>query len=115
MATVLSTDGILRNFTFEDFKQYGPGTSQPAAVLNTIAPTTVVHPAPNTTITLTGTGFKEGAYAKTATVNLATTFVSSTQLTAVIPAAQLLNAGASQITVVNPDAPASGSKTFTVT
>ena len=115
MGAVLSTDGILRNFTVDDFKQYGPGNSQPAAVLNTIAPTTVVHGAPNTTITLTGTGFKEGAYAKTATTNLATTFVSSTQLTAVLPASMLNGAAASQITVVNPDAPASGSKTFTVT
>ena len=55
MVAVLSSDGILRNFTGEDFKQYGPGTSQTAAVLSTIAPTTVVHPAPDTTITLTGT------------------------------------------------------------
>jgi trimeric autotransporter adhesin len=116
--TVLSTDGILCNFTADDFEAFGIGggaPTQPAAVLSSIAPTGVAKGAPNTTITLTGTGFVAGAVAKIVATNLATTFVSATQLTAVIPTAMLANTSSYSVTVVNPSAPASGSKTFTVT
>jgi len=115
---VLSEDGILRNFTYDDFEAFfgeGGGEEYPAAVLTTVAPATVAHGAPNTTITLTGTGFVSGAVVKAGAASLATTFVSATSLTAVIPAASLVTAGTLQITVVNPSAPASGAKSFTVT
>lgn len=112
----LSTDGLLRNFTVDDFTAFiGTNPGPDAAVLSTIAPATVAHGAANTTITLTGTGFKNGAVAKAGATSLATTYVSATQLTAVIPAANLVGAGTINITVVNPGAPASAVKTFTVT
>lgn len=115
---VLSEDGVLRNFTYEDFEAFfgeGDTPTNPAAVLTTVAPATVAHGAPNTTITLTGTGFVSGAVVKAGATSLATTFVSATSLTAVLPAAGLVSAGTLQITVVNPGAPASGAKPFTVT
>jgi hypothetical protein len=114
----LSVDGILRNFTVDDFTAFlgaGPGVDPVTAVLSSIAPTGVAKGAPDTTITLTGTGFQHGAVAKTGVTNLATTYVSKTQLTALIPASMLTNTASSNISVVNPGATASGSKTFTVT
>jgi IPT/TIG domain len=117
---VLSEDGILRNFTAEDFVALwggdgGDGEENPAAVLTSINPNTVVHPAPDTTITLTGTGFVSGAVAKSAATSLATTYVSPTELTAVVPADRLDAVASFSITVTNPGAPPSDPQTFTVT
>ena len=117
MAT-LSTDGKLRNFTVADMQAYigqGPGPDQPAAVLSSIAPTTIARGAPDTTITLTGTGFVSGAVAKIGTLSLATTFTSATSMTAVIPAASLVGPGTLNVVVKNPSAPVTAAKPFTVT
>jgi hypothetical protein len=70
----------------------------PVPVLNSIAPTTVT--AGSFTITATGSGFAGGAQVLLAGSPLATTFVSSTQLTATGTAA---SAGNFAVTVSNPN------------
>ena len=55
-----------------------------------------------TTITLTGTGFNSDCEARWNGAALATTYISPTQLTAVIPAGNLTTAGTYSITVVCP-------------
>lgn len=62
MAPVLSEGGVLRNFTAPDFEAFGQ--TKPAAVLTSITPTSVGKGASDTTITLTGTGFVDGAVVK---------------------------------------------------
>jgi hypothetical protein len=76
--------------------------SNPVPTLSQISPTAVAAGSPDTTLTLTGSNFLS-----TSTVNfngtpVATTFQSATQLSAVIPAADLATAGSGAITVVNP-------------
>jgi FG-GAP-like repeat/IPT/TIG domain/Beta-propeller repeat len=72
----------------------------PAPTLTSISPTAVRVGSANTTLTLSGTNFLASS---TVTLNgtaLATTFVSATQLTALVPAADLTLPGTKTITVV---------------
>jgi len=54
------------------------------------------------TLTVNGTGFLSGATVNFNGTSLATTFVNSSQLTAIVPAANIASAGTASITVVNP-------------
>lgn len=88
----------------------------PAPSATALAPLGAVLGSPATSLTVTGTGFVSGAKIVFNGVDLATTFVSSTSVTATIPAAQLAAAGTFSVTVVNP-APGGGATTplsFTV-
>jgi len=68
-----------------------------------------------TTITVTGQGLVRGAVVKWNATALTTTWVSLSQLTAVIPASLLANVGTSTITVIDPNNVAvGGSQRFTV-
>ena len=55
------------------------------------------------TLTVNGANFLPGAVVNWNTTALATTFVSSTQVTAAVPASLAASAGSASITVVNPD------------
>ena len=66
-------------------------------------------------LTVNGSNFVSGATAQWGTTALTTTFVSATQLTAVVAAAQIATAGAVAITVVNTGPISSSAATFTVT
>ncbi len=72
-----------------------------ALALGAIAPIAVVAGSADTTITATGTNFSATSVVNANGTPLATTFVSATQLTAVIPAAQLANAGTLSVTVTD--------------
>ncbi len=72
--------------------------------------------ATDTSITVTGTNYESTSVVQWAGTSIATTYVSSTQLTAVIPAANLTTAGTFSVTVRNTTTNAvSNSITFTVT
>jgi hypothetical protein len=80
----------------------------PAATLTSISPTSANSGDPDLPVTIIGSGFFSGAgiqFANTST-SLAslipTTFVSSTKLTAVIPASAIALPGSFSISVVNP-------------
>ncbi len=79
----------------------------PGPTLTSLSPSQVGAGAPDTTLTLTGTGFVSASVVKSNGANLATTYVSATTLRAVVPAAQLATAGSLAITVTNP-APGGG-------
>ena len=57
--------------------------------ITSLTPNSTVVGSPDTTITITGTNFYSGSVVNGARTNFTTTFVSPTQLTAVIPAAYL--------------------------
>jgi hypothetical protein len=59
-------------------------------------------------IMLVGTNFLQGSIAQLGQTILSTTYISPTQLTAVIPAAALMNGGTYNLAVFNP-APGGGS------
>jgi photosystem II stability/assembly factor-like uncharacterized protein len=81
----------------------------PAATLTSISPTSAKSGDPDLTLTLTGTSFFNGASVQF--VNSSTffsnlfpsTFVSTTQLTAVIPASAMALPGSFLVSVINPN------------
>ena len=89
-----------------------PGLATSAAANFTVANLTpvVVNMTPNVAtsgdpalnISITGTGFLSTSTVQFSGVSIPTTFVSSTLLTSVIPAASLATAGTVAVTVVNP-------------
>jgi uncharacterized protein (TIGR03437 family) len=95
--------------------------SQPAAFavgsppsIASLLPSSVKAAGPDFTLTVTGSGFSSGAVVQWNRTALATTFVSNTQLTAIVPAASTLNSATAQVMVVNPDSGASNLLPFTV-
>lgn len=76
--------------------------ANPVPTLSSISPSTIDAGSANTALTVSGTGFARQSAVMLGSSALATTFGSSTQLTVVIPAAQLANAGTLAVTVVTP-------------
>lgn len=70
--------------------------------LVSISPNAVKAGSADTTITVTGTNFASGSTVKLGSNNLTTTYVSSTQLTATVPAASLTSMGWSNVSVSTP-------------
>ena len=93
----------------------GGGTSQsvnnqsPAVTpaITSISPNTSVAGGAAFTLTINGTNFVATSIVNFGGSAVATTFVNSTQLTAVIPAASIVSTGAPPVTVTNP-APSGG-------
>jgi len=86
-----------------------------APVLSSISPTSAPAGSAATTLTFTGSNFVPGATAYFNSTVLVTTYVSTQQLTAMLPASSLTTAGAYAVTVKNPDtAGLSGSQSFVV-
>jgi hypothetical protein len=84
------------------------GGLYPTAIVTSLSPQSANSGGPGFTLTVNGTNFLNGAYVlfydpgSAATQQLATTFVSSTQLTAAVPASAILFPGTYQILVYNP-------------
>src|SRR5207248_11656935 len=66
------------------------------------------------TLTVNGTSFVSGSKVNWNGTTLVTTFVSSTQLTATVPASLIATAGTASITVVSPCGGTSNAVTFTI-
>jgi hypothetical protein len=94
----------------------GEPVNNPAPTLTSISPNSITAGSPDTTIALTGSSFVNGSTADFNGTAITTTFVSATQLTAVIPASDLATGGTDMITVVTagPGGGASAAQTFTV-
>ncbi|HJX18077.1 MAG TPA: S8 family serine peptidase [Acidiferrobacterales bacterium] len=83
--------------------------------LSTISPTSAIAGAAAFTLTVNGVNFESGAIVRWNGTDRATTFVSATQLTAAITAADVAAAGTTTVTVFNPVASiTSGGLTFTI-
>jgi len=103
---------------------YGSGRSielpfvicgNPVPAITSLSPATATAGGAAFTLTVTGSGFVNGAVVRWNGANRLTTFVSDTQLTAAIPATDIATAGTASITVVNPNPDAvSGAATFTI-
>lgn len=78
--------------------------------VTSVAPPRWVEGSGDTTITVNGTGFVNGSTVQFNGQPLATTFVSGTQLTAVVPAADMSEEGTGSVTVVTPG-PGGGTST----
>lgn len=73
-----------------------------APTIVALTPSSVVSGSPDRTVTITGTGFVPSSTVKSNGVNVVTTYVSATQVTAVVPANQLMYPGSVSLTVTSP-------------
>jgi hypothetical protein len=90
--------------------------SNPVPTITAINPSSAVAGSGGFTLTITGTNFVNSSVVRWNGSDRPTTFVSSTQLTAAIPASDVATAGTANVTVFNP-APGggeSGAATFTI-
>ncbi|MCK9517623.1 MAG: IPT/TIG domain-containing protein [Dehalococcoidia bacterium] len=95
----------------------GGGADNPLPLLTAISPTSAPAGSPDVTLTVTGTNFVDGSVVQWAGAPLATTYVSATKLTAIVPAAKLAAEGTAEISVVSPapgGGPSVAKKTFTI-
>ncbi len=91
--------------------------SNPVPAITTLSPSTVAAGSAAFTLTVNGSNFVATSQVKFNGANKTTTFVSATQLTAAITAADVNTAGTPAVTVVNPTpgGGTSNSVTFTIT
>lgn len=89
----------------------------PTPTLTSLSTSTAAEGHSSLTVTVNGTNFLSSSVVQWNGVALPTNFVSSTQLTATIPAADLAEEGTATVSVVNPTpgGGASNGQTFTVT
>lgn len=106
------------NFSFEieNFTTSSVTVLNPAPLIATLAPASTLVGSSNLTLTVTGSGFLNGAVIQWNGSPRTTQFVSSTQLTADIPSLDFANAGIVSVTAVNPSPTVgpSAAGTFTV-
>jgi YVTN family beta-propeller protein len=84
-----------------------PPPPPPTPTITTISPNSAVAGGAAFTLTINGTNFVAGSMVNFGGSAPATTFITSTQLTAAIPAASIASAGTMAVTVTNP-APGGG-------
>ena len=112
-ASDLTTAGTYNITVFNPTPGGGTSNAQLLTVNNPLPTTTIISPTTNTvgdaafTVTVNGTNFLPSSVVNFGGSARTTTFVSATQLTAAIPASDLINPGTYSITVVNP-APGGG-------
>ena len=82
--------------------------------LSSLNPTCATAGGPQFTLTVNGTNFVSGSTVNWNGTALATTFVSTTQLTATVPAVLIATAGTASLTVVTPCGGTSNAQTFTI-
>ena len=85
-----------------------------AATLTAATPANIAHGTGNTILTITGSGFIQGAAVTWNGSYRTTTWVDSSHLTIAVPASDLTTAGSATLVVTNPGASASGSISFTI-
>lgn len=76
--------------------------NNPAPALSGIDPTTVTAGSTDFTLTVNGSNFITGSKVRWNGSDLATTYVNTSQLTALVPAANITTGGTIEITVFNP-------------
>ena len=94
----------------------GGTTNNPAPVIATISPNNTVAGSAAFTLTVTGNNFINGSIVRWNGIDLATTFGSASQLTAVVPAPYIATAGTANVTVFTgtPGGGSSGAIVFTI-
>ncbi|GAB2581586.1 hypothetical protein GCM10027034_11210 [Ramlibacter solisilvae] len=91
-----------------------PPPPPPAPTLGSLAPSSATAGGPAFTLTANGTNFVAGSTVRWNGTARTTTFVSATQLSAAITAADIAATGTAQVTVLNPGGAASAALPFTI-
>jgi len=82
--------------------------------LSSLSPNFAIATGPAFTLTLNGSGFQNGALAVFNGVELSTSYVSASQLTALVPANLIVYQGFATVSVMNPNGALSNSLSFTI-
>jgi hypothetical protein len=90
-------------------------TTPAAPSITSITPSTIPAGSSAFTLQINGSGFVSGSVVSWNGTNLATTYVSATELTAAVPASLAASGGTFAITVANPDGQNSGSSSTNAT
>lgn len=103
-------------FSVGEMDVYGvpASTSSSSPTLTAILPTSANNGDSPFKLTVTGSNFVSGSTVQWNGSSRPTTFVSSTQLTAAIPASDVASVGTAQVTVATAGAGSSGSQPFTI-
>ena len=88
-------------------------TIAPAPAIGSLNPTSATAGGPGFTLTVDGSGFASGATVQWNGTGLTTNFVSSSEMTATVPATLISTAGSATVTVLE-DGVTSNSATFTI-
>lgn len=114
---IRKTDAGTNRINFDDISitSYA-GTSNPLPVLSSIVPAAATAGGASFTLTANGSNFINGSLINWNGAALTTTYVSSSKLTAAIPAANIAAAGTALVTVFTPSpgGGTSASTTFTI-
>src|SRR3989442_2975455 len=86
-----------------------------APTITTLAPSSIGGSGPAFTLTVNGTNFINGDTVRWNGQARTTTFVNNTQLTAFIPATDIVASGQASVTVAHPGGTTSNAVTFTIT
>jgi hypothetical protein len=92
------------------------GANNPAPKVSSLSPNSATHGSADIQVRVSGSGFVTNSTVEINGVFCATAFISSSELVALVQAANLTTAGTAQVTVVNP-APGggtSGNESFTI-
>jgi hypothetical protein len=114
---IRKTDAGTNRICFDDITINDYTADNPAPTLSSISPSSASAGGTTFTLTATGTSFINGSVINWNGAALTTTFVSATQLTASLPAANIAAAGTADVTVVTatPGGGTSTAATFTIT
>jgi hypothetical protein len=94
----------------------GGGTPQDIPILSAITPSVTTAGTSQLSVVLYGSNFENGATVNWNGTTLSSTWVSATELTAIIPANDISSVGSAKVTVVNPNpgGGTSAAQTFTI-
>jgi len=95
---LVSILGVVAGCSDDDNKK----SKNSVPVLTSVSPTAAAAGGAGFTLTTNGTGFVSGSVVHWNGATRTTTFVSGTQLTAAVPASDIVSAGTAQVTVVSP-------------
>jgi hypothetical protein len=116
-SSLLDSAGPVSITVGHDCGQSGAATftilAAPLTILS-LTPSSAAGCGSDVTIRVSGAGFRAGAAVRWNGVALSTSFVSDTQLTAVVESNQLVVLGTASVSVRNPDGATSGSLPFTI-
>ena len=92
-----------------------PFSGPAAPTLTSLSPSSAAAGGPGFPLTVNGSNFVSGSVVRWNGASRTTSFVSATQLTATIGAADIAAAGSASVTVLNPGGAVSNALTFTIT
>ena len=113
---VRKIDSTASRINIDDFTvtSYGSSNSNPTPILTSLSPASDTLNAPEFTLTANGSNFVSSSIVRWNGNALATTFISSNQLTALVPASDLTSVGTASITIFTASGGTSGAQPFNV-